>query len=34
MEFGPYFWMYNLVNVVGGRNHWWWLWNTQRGLLT
>jgi hypothetical protein len=25
MEFGPYFWMYNLVNVVGGRNHWWWL---------
>jgi hypothetical protein len=18
-------------STVGGRNHWWWLWNTQRG---
>jgi hypothetical protein len=20
-----------LIPIVGGRNHWWWLWNTQRG---
>ena len=19
-----------LIPIVGGRNHWWWLWNTQR----
>jgi hypothetical protein len=20
-----------LIPIVGGRNHWWWLWNTRRG---
>ena len=20
-----------LIPIIGGRNHWWWLWNTQRG---
>ena len=20
-----------LIPIVGGRSHWWWLWNTQRG---
>ena len=20
-----------LIPIIGGRNHWWWLWNTRRG---